>query len=129
MRVYDDICDMLNRELEQIVQKKELTSNSLDIMGKAVDIVKDLSIVKAMEESGYSERYPYYMYGDDGYAMDNSYARGRKRDSMGRYSRDEYPHEGYSRDNHTMNKLQEMLDNAKTEEERSMIRKWMEQAM
>lgn len=88
MKVYYDIKDMLEKELEQIADKRELTSNNLEVMSKAVDIIKDIDIICGMkreEEEGYSEMMPYHMY-DDG----SSYARGRgryaKRDSMGRYS-------------------------------------------
>lgn len=88
MRVYYEIKDMLEKELGQIADKRELTSNNLEIMGKVVDIIKDIETVCAMREAGeegYSEMMPYYMY-DDG----SSYARGRgrnaRRDSMGRYS-------------------------------------------
>ena len=131
MRVYDDICDMLNDELEQIVQKHELTSNALDIMYKITDVVKDIKTIEAMEESGYANHYPWYMYSDDpmGYSNGsydgNSYGRGRnaRRDSMGRYSRD-----GYSRDDQMTNQLQQMMNNAKTDQEREMIRQWMEQS-
>lgn len=91
MKVYYDIKEMLEKELEQIADKRELTSNNLEITGKMVDIIKDIETICAMKEAseeGYSEMMPYYMY-DDG--MDGtSYARGRgrfaKRDSMGRYS-------------------------------------------
>jgi len=88
MKVYYDIKDMLEKELGQIADKRELTSNNLEVMSKAVDVIKDIDIICGMkreEEEGYSEMMPYYMY-DDG----SSYARGRgryaKRDSMGRYS-------------------------------------------
>lgn len=133
MRVYDDICDMLNNELSQIAQKRELTSNSLEVMSKAVDIVKDLSIVKAMEEAGYSEHYPWYMYGDDMYAMNgrnsygnsytgNSYGRGRyaKRDSMGRYSS--------AGSDQLMNQLQNLMNTTQDENDRQMIKEWMDMA-
>lgn len=88
MKVYYDIKDMLEKELGQIADKRELTSNNLEIMDKVFDIIKDIETICAMREAGeedYSEMMPYYMY-DDG----SSYARGRgryaKRDSMGRYS-------------------------------------------
>lgn len=95
MKVYYDIKDMLERELEQIADKRELTSNNLEIMDKVVDIIKDIETICAMKEAGeegYSEMMPYYMY-DDGmggssYARGGGRGRGRyaKRDSMGRYS-------------------------------------------
>ena len=86
MRVYEQIKDMLCDELEEIAKKKELTSSNLEIIDKAVDVIKDIDTINAMNEAGYSNegysnwgRNPYYMY-DDG----SSYARGRnaRRDSM-----------------------------------------------
>lgn len=114
MKVYNDIRDMLCDELEEIAKKKELTSNSLEIIGESVDILKDIATIEAMEESGYSNgRVPYY---DD---IGNSYAR---RDERGRYSRDtEYHHEGYSRD--TKEELREIMDKTKDERDKEVLRK------
>ena len=137
MKVYDQIKDMLCDELEEIAKKKELTTNNLDIMYKAIDIVKDISTINAMEQEypsegysrdgGYSQGYygrmPYYMY-DDGMAHDNSYARGRganaKRDSMGRYSND-YSRDGYLGD--TREELQRLMNSAQNDRERDAIRR------
>lgn len=135
MRTYDKIKDMLCNELDEIAKKNELTSNNLEIIYKASDILKDLASIEAMEQeypsgyskdggysNGYYERYPYYIYDGDG----NSYARGRgmnaRRDSMGRYSRDshEYSNEGYSRD--ATSELQRMMENVKSEKEREALR-------
>ena len=114
MKTYEKIKDMLCDELDEITKKNELTSSNLEIIDKAIDIIKDIHTIDAMESEygysndGYSNRYPYYMY-DDG----NSYAR--KRDSMGRYSRD-----GYSRD--AASELQKMMENAKSDKERDALR-------
>ena len=48
MKIYDQIKDMLCDELEEIAKKKELTTNSLDVLYKGVDILKDISTIKAM---------------------------------------------------------------------------------
>lgn len=149
MKVYYDIKDMLEKELEQIADKRELTSNNLEIMDKMVDIIKDIETICAMKEAseeGYSEMMPYYMY-DDG--MDGtSYARGRgryaKRDSMGRYSSesgysnrgsyDSYARGGrmggYSREDsreHMVSELDRMEREATDEQQRNMIRNWKQQ--
>ncbi len=129
MKVYDHIKDMLCDELEEIAKKKELTTNSLDVIYKSVDVLKDIKTIESMEmeypsegysQDGYSrgfyERMPVYAY-DDG---THSYARGRgsnaKRDSMGRYSSD-----GYSMD--TREELQRLMTNAQNDREREAIRK------
>ena len=136
MRVYDDIKTMLCDELEEIAKKKELTTNSLEVLYKGIDILKDISTIEVMEQEygysndGYSGRMPVYMY-DDG----ASYARGRgryaQRDSMGRYadghdySRDNYSREGYSRDG-MKDELRMMMDRARTDKEREALRKAMD---
>ena len=152
MKVYYDIKDMLERELEQIADKRELTSNNLEIMDKVVDIIKDIETICAMREAGedgYSEMMPYYMY-DDGMGG-SSYARGRgryaKRDSMGRYSSeggysnrydgggsyDSYARGGrggYSREDsrdHMVSELDRMEREAQDEQQKMMIRNWKQQ--
>lgn len=153
MKVYYEIKDMLEKELEQIASKRELTSNNLEVMDKVVDIIKDIETICAMKEAsdGYSNYMPMYMY-DDGM----SYARGRgryaKRDSMGRYSSEggysgeegysreggysgnysnEYSNRrGYSRDDnrdHMISELERMEREATDENQRNMIRNWKNQ--
>ena len=132
-RVYEDIKNMLCKELEGIGRKGELTSNNLDVMMKSVDIIKDLETITAMKEAGYSntysgdysERYMRPMYAYDMGNNHNSYddrGRGRyaERDSMGRYSSDN----GYSRDSES--ELQAMMNRAKDDHERDILRKALE---
>lgn len=78
-----ELKDMLCKELEEYGKKGELTTGSLDVVDKLAHTIKNLNkIIEHYEEDGgYSGRYMY-----DG-GRDRSYARGRKRDSMGRYSR------------------------------------------
>ena len=122
MKVYYDIKDMLERELEQIADKRELTSNNLEIMDKVVDIIKDIETICAMKgETGYSGNYPYYGY---------SYATRREnRDSMGRYSSDDGRkyNRGYSYNdskNHIMSELDRMERETTDEAQKNMIRNW-----
>lgn len=125
MRVLDQIKDMLCDELEDIAAKKDLSMSSLDVIDTAVDVIKDIHTIKAMEQeypedngySGYYGRMPVYMY-DDG-MTGSSYARGRgsnaPRDSRGRYMS-----RGYSGD--TKEELQRLMDTAKDDREREAIR-------
>lgn len=132
MKVYDHIKDMLCDELEEIAKKNELTTNSLEVIYKSVDVLKDIKTIESMEmeypsegysqegySRGYYDRMPIYAY-DDGMSHGNSYARGRgsyaRRDSMGRYSGD-----GYSGD--TREELQRIMNNAQNDREREAIRK------
>ena len=94
-KVYDDAKRMLERELQEISNKGAVTQDDIMTMGKIVDNLKDISIICAMEEGGYSERMMY--------DSDASYARGRgsqaNRDSMGRYSSRSYDTRPYGYDN------------------------------
>jgi len=139
MKVYEQIKDMLCDELEGIAKKKELTTSSLEVLYKGMDILKDISTIEAMEQeygsshdSGYSGGYygrmPYYMYDDGMGGQGNSYARGRganaRRDSMGRYSSEgrSYGHyDDYSGD--TKEELQRLMNSAQNDREREAIRK------
>lgn len=131
-RVYDNATKLLEKEIEEINSKGELTPSSLDVMYKVTDIIKDIETICAMRESEeYSGRY---MYDDD-----MSYARGRgrnaRRDSMGRYARESYgrSYDGYGENSYARGRysrdeedLEQMMRGAKTEKERDLIRQLME---
>ena len=130
MKVYDQINDMLCDELEEIAKKKELTTSSLDVIYRSVDVLKDIKTIESMEQEfpsegysrdGYSQgwynRMPIYAYDE---APTHSYAR--KRDSMGRYSRDPYMDDRDS----MKDELRMMMDRARTDKERDAIRKAMD---
>ena len=88
------LCELIETELSKIAEKG-LTTSNLETAYKLVDMYKDLKnteywetkgeyydTVLAEMQGGYSEgNYPMM---EDDYAM-----RGRKRDRMGRYSRDD----------------------------------------
>ena len=97
------LCELIETELSKIVEKG-FTNTNLDTAYKMVDMYKDIKNMEywdtkgeyydtVLEEmqGGYSERD--YSMMDDDYAM-----RGRKRDRMGRYSRDD----GMMRDGQSM---------------------------
>ena len=137
MKVLNQIEDMLCDELEDIAKKNDLSPNSLEVIDTAVDVIKDIHTIKAMEQeypedNGYSQGYygrmPYYMY-DDMPNAGNSYARGRgsnaQRDSRGRYMSDGYSrNDGYSGD--TKEELHKLMDTAKNDREREAIRNALE---
>ncbi len=94
-----ELKDMLCKELKEYGEKGELTAGSLDTIDKLAHAMKNLDrVIEAYEEDGeYSGRsYPDGMggsYARGRYSREGrSYARGRmnaRRDSMGRYSRDD----------------------------------------
>lgn len=114
MQVLYDMCEMLDDELREVVKKGDMSPTELDRVYKAVDIIKDIKTIEAMEDYSYDDYSRRNSYegdnmgynmsrdmsnarrgrdgdGDGRYSEDGSYRRGR--DAMGRYtSRD-----GYSR--------------------------------
>ena len=97
------MCELIEMELGKIAEKG-LTTSNLETAYKLIDMYKDLKNTEYWEtkgeyydtvlmemQGGYSERD--YAMMDDDYAM-----RGRKRDRMGRYSRED----GIMRDGQSM---------------------------
>ena len=92
MKHWNELRDTLCRELDEIAGKEKLTAGDLETVDKLTHTLKNLDKIM-MGEDGYSGAGDWYAmgnYGRDGYRNDyrdgTSY-RGRKRDSMGRYSR------------------------------------------
>lgn len=113
--------DMVLCDIEDITKKGKIEPNEYPILGEAVDIIKDLKTIEAMEEygespevSGYMRRSSYNSYNNQN---NGGYSTMRGRDARtGRYM---------SRDNSTMAKLQHMMDTASTEQERQTISRMM----
>ena len=72
MKALYDLKNMLCEELEKIAKKRELTAGSLETVHKLTDTIKNIDKILMLEDE------------DEGYSE-----RGRRRDSMGRYSRDD----------------------------------------
>lgn len=145
MKNMHELKELLCRELDEIAEKGELSAGDLDTVHKLTDTIKNIDKIEMLEEDGgYSERGGMWeangTYGGNSYDDDASYAR-RKRDSMGRYSRDGGRYNGgssynrggrgeYSRDggeDHLKQKLHEMMNRAGSEKEREVLRKVMNQ--
>lgn len=110
--------DLILCDIDAITKKGKIEPSEYPILGEAVDILKDLKTIEAMEEygespevSGYMRRSSYNSYNNGGYST----MRGRDA-RTGRYM---------SRDNSTMAKLQHMMDTASTEQERQTISRMM----
>jgi len=74
MEILYELKDLLCEELDKINKKHDINPGELEMAYKAVDIIKDISTIEAMEE-----------YGDE-YSYDDDMSYARNRDSMGRYS-------------------------------------------
>lgn len=96
-----DLCENLKDEIKELNKKGDISPTELERAYKAVDIIKDIKTIEAMEEAGGSyddysnDRYSRRMYRDGSYnayeggnardySEDGSYRRGR--DGMGRYT-------------------------------------------
>ena len=155
MHYMHDLKDLLCAELEDYAEKGKksgkMSMGDLDSIHKLTDTVKNILKIDMLEdESGYSEDGAYMgegrIYGtsyDDGMrrGVGYSYARGRgryaKRDSMGRYSRDDgymrrdgrSMRDGYSRDEgkaYMMEQLEDMMEDAEKPAEKEALRRCMD---
>lgn len=125
-KMLDELCDYEERAKKN--PSSRMSESELEKIHKLTDTVKNICKIEALEDCGYSEggtwtaRGSYggaEMHGDyRGYENGSSYARGRryaKRDSMGRYSRDDGK-------NDIVESLEDMLDDATSEKERRALR-------
>lgn len=144
MHYMHDLKDLLCAELEDYAEKGKksgkMSMGDLETVHKLTDTVKNIDKIEMLEDGGYSEDTDFV---GEGRMYGTSYARGRgrnaRRDSMGRYSRDDGMHydggssyamvgRGYSRDDakeHMMEKAEEMLEMATDPKERRAIEKFM----
>ena len=152
MHYMHDLKDLLCAELEDYAEKGKksgkMSMGDLESIHKLTDTVKNILKIDMLEgETGYSEDGAYMgegrIYGTsyDGYDRGTSYARGRgryaKRDSMGRYSRDDGymrrdgrgMRDGYSREEgkaYMMEQLEDMMEDAEKPAEKEALRRCME---
>ena len=138
MTMYENLRDMLEREVTEIQKEGNLDAQKLDNLYKLMSALKNTNkcIEEESGEMGASYTYPYMdgMSSDSRmmphYSMDGmSHAR---RDSRGRYSRDNFRDSAsrgwyggeYSRDNarqKMVTKLETLMDDTMSEHERNAI--------
>jgi len=140
MKAMEDLRDKLCEELDDIARKPEMGAGDLEIAHKLTDTIKNIDKIKCMEEDGgYSQTGDWEMEGRGTYGRGSSYAnRGRhyvrghysrdggmdggnyssRRDSRGRYSRDDGRSE-------MMEHLEMAMDSA-TEQDKENIRRFMQ---
>lgn len=130
MEYMHDLKDKLCKELEEIARKPEMSAGYLEAVHKLTDTIKNLDKIEMLEDGGYSRDGDWEMEGRGSYERGASY-RGRKRDSMGRYSRDgRYgpTTRMYSRaeaKDDMMAKLEDMMGSA-NDQERAILRQAMD---
>lgn len=117
----EKLCD----ELEEIARKGELGAGDLEIIHKLTDTIKNLDKIEMLEDGGgYSQAGDWEMEGRGSYERGSSY-RGRKRDSMGRYSSTGRMYSRADVRDGMMAQLEEMMDHA-SEQERTILRQAMD---
>lgn len=131
MEYMDKLRDKLCDELDDIARKPEMSAGDLETVHKLTDTIKNLDKIAMLEDGdGYSQAGDWEMEGRGSYNRGSSY-RGRKRDSMGRYSRDgRYGPTArmYSRaeaKDDIMAKLEDMMGSA-SDQERTILRQAMD---
>lgn len=133
MSLWEEIKEGYTDELEKCwdkySQNRELTGSMLETIDKLAHTIKSVATIEAMEGAGYSNAdhmMPAHTYG---YSRNYSNA-GRRRDSMGRFSRDGRSY-GYSRGDakaELMEHLHGLMDATSDDHTRNMVHKWIEQA-
>lgn len=135
------MCDIIATEINKIAEKG-LTSNNIEVAYKLVDMYKDLKTVEAMDEEGYTEvmryeNYPVMMdmesmkrsgrYSKEGFDPRERYLRSKE---SYRYSRNGSDKQNMIESlddymNEMTEKLQEMMKDADTQEERDTIQRYI----
>lgn len=86
-KLFEDLTEMLQDQMKKIAKKSDITPQELDNVYKAIDVMKDIETIKAMQEAGEeSGGYSQEGYSQEGY----SNRRGVKGTGRGRYSNDGY---------------------------------------
>lgn len=126
MHKMEELREMLCDELSELTKAGNLSAGSLDAVDKITHSIKSIDTIMAMEDAGYSNDYA------------DRYSGARKRDSMGRYSRDGYSYTDrdgrsvrgrYSRDD-AVDSIRQELEEMKagaSEEHKRLISKWLKQ--
>ena len=97
-RLKDRVCDMI----DEVLEKSDITPTELERLYKAVDIVKDVVTIEAMENGDF-----------DDYSYDDGMSYARNRDSRGRYS----SRRGRSYDDYRMMRLDRGYSGDESKEE------------
>ena len=129
MKVLEDIKALLEKELDKINKKGDISASDLEMATKVMCLLEKICIVEDMMDGGedYSERYygmPSYRSSyDDG--MSYGHYNGYRNDYNGRGRMTSYGdrngYSGHSASEMAVQKLEEALQNARSEKERKSI--------
>lgn len=111
--LYEKVYDKLSNNICELIDKEPMSASDLDTLGKAIDVLKDISTITAMDS---------YEYEDDRSSM--SYPiRTRMTYPADRTQpmRDRYHRSGHSINDRMIAAMEQMYDNAGSEHERAKI--------
>lgn len=115
-KTYEELKDMLNRELKEITRHGELDDRSLELTDKITHSIKSIDTILAMEDYDRgSSRGHVTVHRDREYDDGRSYEH---RDSMGRYSRD-------AANDELMESLREYMHDTSDPEKKQEIKRFM----
>lgn len=128
----EQLCNVLERELKTSNEKLEssgnnLTGDDLSYIDKLTHSIKSIKTTMAMMDSegysGYGGNMGGNMGGNSGrYYQGNYSGRGRRRDSMGRYSRSRGR---YSGNDEMVDQLRELMEDAPDDRTRQEFQKFI----
>ena len=118
MNAMYDLRDLLCTELDEIARTGELGAGDLDIAHKLTGTIKNIDKILMFEDDGYSRGGDWSADIRGNYGRGNSY-RGRKRDSMGRYSRADAKE-------HMRAQIEDMMRSADDDRVRDALRRAMD---
>lgn len=87
-KLFEDLTEVLQDQMKKIAKKNDITPQELDNVYKAIDVLKDIETIKAMQEAGEENGYSQEGYSQEGY----SNRRGVKGTGGGRYSNEYSQH-------------------------------------
>lgn len=129
MHIIKNFSDMLVKQIDKINKKGDITPDELAKMDKAVDIIKDIQVICAMQEAGYNPEEE--MYSSAGYYGRNSrmeygyppYSSAGGYSSRRGYSRSEGNYSRADASYKMRSDLEQKLNMTSDEAEREMIMK------
>lgn len=127
-KVLEEIEDRVVAELKELTQKDSISVAELEAMTKATCLLEKIDMLKEDEMYSMSMDYDRYpMARGRSYARggEESYERGRY-SRTGRYMSRENGYSGHSIKDRMIDRLEQMVDEAKTDHERQVIETWID---
>ena len=121
MENLEELKDILEEEIKKITQKGSITPTELDSMTKAVCLIEKINMIEDYDNSeDYDDENSYYSRRRN-YNYDSYNDGGR---SMSRSNRNS-DYSGHSIKDRMIDRLESMMDEAKSEYERKIVSDWI----